>query len=553
MAPATRRLLLTSVVLCVLGGPLQPQSPPATIPPRWYCGDTHAHIQLCGAPENLDVPTFYTIAQAQHVNVACLQLWAKFGVTPEQFLSQYAPHVTAVEHPVSVGDPDTIVQAGVEVSGFAASQFGHVQALNIQDGAFPTAALHTGPILDFFRAQPGALTGYAHVLWWNDYSPAQIGGGGGGGAPFLAPIDTALGEIDFLEARRVVEPGPLSWHGLYHKLLGAGLRVALVGGSDNSCVEEQIGDTRTWARIAEEPLTFAGWCEAVAAGETSVSDGSAVFLEMRLDDLPIGASIDLPSPGSLSLHATLHVSAGVSASGRLKLLRNGVDIASKPYQLPEGGSVAWSLSVPFSQSAWIAVAADSGAHTGPTYVSVSDRPIATLQDASYLRAYCDELAEQIGDFAVPAAAPAILARVAAARKVYAAFEALCLPLPPGAVSIGRSTPACHGPIAIGVDSPPSTSFRLTCVHAPPGTTGYLLMGAAADPAGTPQLGTTLYVDLAQPFVKLPVLSNGGGYAELPLTLPAGSRFVGQFVWANTPGCGNGGPLSASNALWVVIP
>jgi hypothetical protein len=79
------------------------------------------------------------------------------------------------------------------------------------------------------------------------------------------------------------------------------------------------------------------------------------------------------------------------------------------------------------------------------------------------------------------------------------------------------------------------------------------MGAAADPAGTPHLGTTLYVDLAQPFVKLPVLSNGGGYAELPLTLPAGSRFVGQFVWANTPGCGNGGPLSASNALFVVIP
>jgi hypothetical protein len=552
-----RRHVLASAVLLALGGTLAAQTPPATVPPGWYSGDTHAHIQLCGQTVALKPAQVYQVLTTKHLNVACVQVWATYMLDPAIFLALYAPLVTGSEHPVSAGDPDAIVQFGVEVSGFKASQFGHVQALDIQNGAFPTAALHTAPILAFFRAQPGAVTGYAHVLWSKTYAPASIGGGGGAGAPFMAPIDAALGAVDFVEARRVLEPGSLSWKGLYYKLLNAGLRVALVGGSDNSCVTQQIGDTRTWARISEGPLTFTRWCSAVAARATSVSDGSALFLDMRVAEAPIGSELSLAAPGVLPVQVTLHVSAGTGATGTMSLLRNGAQVAFRPYDLPAGGTAILNVALPFSQSAWVAASADAGtfrgAHTGATFVSVGDRPIATVEDTAYWRNYCDDFVAQLGSFAVPSAEPEILARVAAARKVYSALEAVTQPPPLGVVRYGHSTPACHGPIAIGVASPPSTSFLLTCINAPPDATGTLVLGLAADTVGSTSFGVDCFVDLSAPYSLLPVHSNSGGYVDLPIQLPSGMIVACQFVWANTAGCDNGGPVSASDAFKIRIP
>jgi hypothetical protein len=546
--------LWSALALLVFGGSLRGQTPPATIPPGWYSGDTHTHIQLCGEPVDLTPEQIYAAVQSQHLSVACLQVWAKFGVTPAVYLADYAPLVTGIEHPVSAGDPDAIVQVGVEVSGFQASQFGHVQALNVQDGAFPTAAMHSKPVLDFFLAQPGAITGYAHVLWWDDYAPALIMGGGGSGPPFQAPLEVALGTVDFLEIRRVEELQVLTWRSFYYKLLNAGMRVALVGGSDNTCTfAEQIGETRTWARIVQEPLTFTRWCEAVAARATTVSDGSAVFLDLRVDGAPIGSELNLPSADVLPVRATLHVAAGESASGRLKLIQNGREVASEHYHLPAGGTAVLSLPVSFVRSSWIAASAEPNAHTGATFVSVGDRPIAVVKDARYWVEYCDDLQEQIGDFEVHAAEPEILARVAAARQIYSALEAVALPLPPGVVRYGHSTPACKGPIAIGVDAPPSVPFMLTCLNAPPDSAGTLLLGLADDSGGPPVSGADLFVSLSSPYVSLPARTNGGGYAEVPITLPSGSQFAAQFVWDNTESCGNGGPVSASDALEIQIP
>jgi hypothetical protein len=488
---------------------------------------------------------------SEHVAVACVQVWGKWKLPAAVYLANYAPLVTGAEHPVSLVDPAHVVQFGVEVSSFKASQFGHLQALGIHDAAFPTEALQSEPILAFFRAQASAVTGYAHVLWYEDYAPRLFFGGLG--APYLAPVDAALGAVDFLESRLVMERGAQSWRGLYYKLLNAGLRVAIVGGSDNSCASEEIGDTRTWARIGEEPLTFGRWSAAVAARATSVSDGSTVFLDMHVGGTPIGGELGLAAPAVVDVRAELHVSTGEAASGELRLIRNGVQIASAPYDLPAGGVATLELPVPFGQSAWIAAAADAGAHTGATFVIVADRPIAQAQDAAYWRDYCDAFETQLGAFAVPSVEPAIVARLRAARKVYAALEAVALPAPPGATRYGHSTPACDGPITIGVDSPPSGFFRITCLNAPPSASGLLVLGLAPDPGGTPILGIDLHVGLGSAYVTLPVQSNDGGYAEVPIAFPGPVTFVGQYVWANTAACGNGGPLSASDAIQLQLP
>jgi hypothetical protein len=274
---------------------------------------------------------------------------------------------------------------------------------------------------------------------------------------------------------------------------------------------------------------------------------------MHVGDAAIGEEVFLASPDVLEVSVTLHVSAGENESGQLYLIRNGGVVAVQEYAMPQGGTVTMSVSVPFLRSAWIAASADSGAHTGAVYVSVGDRPIATVTDTGYWLDYCDDLEEQIGVFEVPSVEPAILARVGAARQIFTALQAVVLPLPQDVVRYGHSTPACQGPIAIGVDAPPSSAFRLTCLNAPPDTMGLLVLGLAANTIGTTALGATLFVDLSAPYVTTLARTNSGGYAESPLFLPSGANVVAQFVWNNTGKCGNGEAFSASDALQILIP
>jgi hypothetical protein len=97
---------------------------------------------------------------------------------------------------------------------------------------------------------------------------------------------------------------------------------------------------------------------------------------------------------------------------------------------------------------------------------------------------------------------------------------------------------------------------VTCLNAPPGAAGLLLVGPSGSASGTPVLGATLFVDVGSSYGTFPVQANGGGYAEVPLALPGSvQHLVCQFVWANTVACGGpgGGPLSASDALEIELP
>jgi len=128
----------------------------------------------------------------------------------------------------------------------------------------------------------------------------------------------------------------------------------------------------------------------------------------------------------------------------------------------------------------------------------------------------------------------------------------------GVVTYGFSTPACSGPIPIGVSRTPragETRFGVTCLQAPPGASGWLVSGLAPDLPGTPVAGITLHVDPGAPFFLLPALAGANGAAEVPLAIPPGMTglaFYQQFVWLNTPGCGGSGTLSASDALEATI-
>ncbi|MGH7150170.1 MAG: SBBP repeat-containing protein, partial [Planctomycetota bacterium] len=134
-----------------------------------------------------------------------------------------------------------------------------------------------------------------------------------------------------------------------------------------------------------------------------------------------------------------------------------------------------------------------------------------------------------------------------------------LSLPPcGASAYGSSTPACSGPIQIGVTRCPHSGdplFAVTCLYAPPAAAGVLLLGVGQDLAGTPVLGVTLHVSFALPLFLLSAASNGVGVATRPIPIPggtAGAQVFAQFVWLNTAVCGGLGTFSASNALVLTV-
>ena len=131
-------------------------------------------------------------------------------------------------------------------------------------------------------------------------------------------------------------------------------------------------------------------------------------------------------------------------------------------------------------------------------------------------------------------------------------------LPTGVHRYGRSTNGCRGPIVMDVTRMPAggaLDFTLACSAAPPLTVGWLLLGVAPDPVGTPFLGARLHVDPFNFVLALPITSTAAGYASVRVPLYRtwrGAHLFGQFLWANPATCVGSGPMSSSNALEIVV-
>ena len=559
-----------------LGGvPLLP-----LLPPLWVSGDTHAHIQPCNlsAPD-LTPADLLASHQATETQVIFAQIWGTLILDLPDFIANYAPLVTGAEHPVSLADPDYLLQFGVEVSGFDSSHFGHPQCAGMTDPFFPFAAKYGAPALDFFRAQPGTIAGYAHVNWPASYDVGDVPLAFGqtmNPIGYLAPIDTALGKVDFLETINVFGPITLTshsgqtyvldWRGMYYKLLNAGLRPSLTAGRDTTCGGVLASTTMTFARVEQEPFDFQGWIEAVRAGRTTVSTARQ-FLDLAVNGHEIGSEVHIAAPGPVTVDISLTL-AEPSLQGEIRLVQDGLSLPSThSYSLLAGQTAQVSVSVPVERSGWIAAVAMNGsmvaAHTGPVYVIVGNQPIAHALDAAYWSDYSTALIANLGNFPLGSPSPVaeIGAHVSAGRKVFDALLAGALPLPEGVLRYGSSTGACDGPIQINVTGPPVVGppgLKLTTVHAPPDSPGYVIAGLAPNPSGLPKAkGAGLYVGFDSILVILPVFASSGGYHELPLQFPSAAQNVTlyfQSFWKPTPGCPttSGAFLGASDAIALTV-
>jgi hypothetical protein len=532
------------------------------LPPHWKTGETHAHIQLCDGLPVMTVQELYAQQLAAERQVTFAQLWG-VNETISSFVAEWAPLVTGAEDPVTALDPDYVIQFGIEVSKFPAEQFGHLQCSGIANGFLPLASSDPEPIIDACLAQPGSILGYAHVLWPTSYGAPRVDPYYGGSG-YLAPIDAALGRIDFIEAMSAgSDPPQYDWRGMYYKLLNAGLRPSLTSGRDNTCALAPY-DEMMAARIASEPLTFAKWTAAIKAGRTTVSEGKK-FLDLHVNGAAIGDSVFLDAPGPVT--AQLRLTVATAHTGELRVVHDGlVQAGGQAYAIAAGQTLTDQVTVPVSESGWIAAEAEGAdgadAHTAAIYVIVAGQPIVQALDAGYCADYCTELAGNLGafDFAFPAEQDALAAHIDEAKQVFDALEAGALPLPPGVVRYGTSTPACDGPIQIGVKDLPTAGnphFAITTVHAPPDAMGWLVVGT--QPAVPPILaeGAKVFVNLGAFHLLLPILSNSGGFDAFGVAFPPASQGVTlywQSIWETTAECAapSGGPAAASDALAVTV-
>jgi len=131
-------------------------------------------------------------------------------------------------------------------------------------------------------------------------------------------------------------------------------------------------------------------------------------------------------------------------------------------------------------------------------------------------------------------------------------------LPTGVQRYGLSTPACNGPVVAGVTRMPragDAQFAFTCINASPNTAGILAVGFASSVRGIPIANVRAYLNPAVPFLAFLAVSDATGASTVRVPIPAGTKGVRvycQFFMSTTVACPGSGPLSASNALDMII-
>ncbi len=610
-------------------------------PSAWISGDSHDHIQTCGGVllTGLDVLSrMQTLAldvasvliwnctpNEPYTKHVCKVTGTEDPLSTPENVFQYAVETSGFGTSkwghfigLDIGPDEARIANADELLGAC---YTATNPLNLSCPGPDGTGFYAAPVARFFAKNPNAVRGYAHQAWtlgiyhpegydWNTkllasgfttdakvldplqnlaFPPLEtlFGIGKPPGYrhifPLLGPVDAALGNIEFLEAADMVfdfslgQPVPARWWGMYYKLLDAGLRVSISGGSDNGC-RPGVATPEAPRAYVQSPggLSYRNWVQGLSAGRVTLTQGNDLYLGLTVEGNELGSNVYVSSPPTISVDATLH--ANGPHDDRIDLLFNGQVIDSRDVSLPTGGSIAVSFGqVHVPESGWIAATLCSEvAHTAATFVYLDDRPIVDALAAEYWMVWCDAVAkttvEQSALQPFGCQKVEVLRDLAQARGVFKSLRDLELGFDSTwqVTRLGTSTPACRGPIAVGTTGPARSGkgLTLTCLNAPPGASGLVYVASAPDPSPTgtcdPTLGVRLFVDL-QTLVwsPLPIQSLRNGFAqrkEILPQVPTGTVFYVQMVWTNPPGCDEPGcdgqslGYSASDALeFVVVP
>ncbi|MEM7306078.1 MAG: CehA/McbA family metallohydrolase [Planctomycetota bacterium] len=606
-----------------------PCPPGFVVPPvGWHGGDSHEHIQQCFNPLDVTPSELYTEMQLENTDVLNALIWGAGFITPDTFLSYTSQFVTGSEDPITVADPTKILQFGIETSGVSCGNLGHMIGLNITNTGSDIFQFGLGctpiypdpgwnndgsgdfsqPILDLFRQQVKAVTGYAHQSWpvdlyadlydggwdWEDpLLPSYVGEDAkcsfgqdmafpvpktcGNTHPVLAPFDVALGRVDFIEAFEMLEATcgdnlNKRYFGMFYRLLNTGQQVALSAGTDADCIGHAC-NPRAWVKLENgASFTYDNWTKALKLGRSSISHGPHQFLEMTVDNQDIGDTLQLSSPAAMvNVKATYHLDLqdATQVTDTIEIVQNGTVVASESFGPMGTGTHTFEIDVPVLESGWIAArTASYSTHTSAVMTLLDGKPVATCEDGDYWALYADFLqwnldlaafvsAEAL-EFYVGCSETEIREYINRGRKIYAAIRDYAQPDPFGTQRFGTSSPpSCGPPPGIVTDDVPilGQPFTLRYFNAPPSSVGGLLVSTVPLPVGIPVLGASLHLLINPALDPVSTISNEGGYGETTIPSmppPTGLPLHLQYVWFNPAGCNQFGLLSSSDAMTVTV-
>lgn len=193
--------------------------------------------------------------------------------------------------------------------------------------------------------------------------------------------DLILGKIDAFEID-FFEDSPFDFLPDWYRLLNAGCRVPLVGGSGKDCNGIALGAMRTYAHLPPNAgFTYPHWIEAVRSGRTFVTNGP--LISFTVNGCDPGETINLSTEDErLFVRAEAR---SIVPFDRLEVIVNGNMVAHcDAAGSPLSASFDDKLSVP--AGSWLAIRCRgshllpqspapmrSFAHTSPIYVSMQGK------------------------------------------------------------------------------------------------------------------------------------------------------------------------------------
>ena len=166
----------------------------------------------------------------------------------------------------------------------------------------------------------------------------------------------------------------------WYDILNIGYRLPCLGASDYPACRK-LGDCQTYVWHDGQP-SFAGWLEGAARGQSFVTTGPLVLL--NVDGNRPGGIIRLTGSGPHSLKVKLRAISHVAPVQTVQLIAGGKVVAEHNVSPAErqGRWIEFERTIELNRSSWIAARAmgtapsahpDAEAHTNPVYVDIAEK------------------------------------------------------------------------------------------------------------------------------------------------------------------------------------
>ena len=360
----------------------------------YFSGDIHQHFTRSSSKANL---YWEALARAEDLHLVNTMV-LKHG-EPTNRYSQYAYGREGTHQ-----NGHYVIVPGQEFRDNDMS--GHVTMAGIQQIIEPVS---TGKILGLRENYPpfavpcrearrqGAIVGWAHG--------AVSGSWGGCKGMESVAVEAALGLIDFIE---VVEFMTFFGQTFWYRLLGSGLKVAGVGGTDFpfgiwlAPWYPSFGQERTYVKVNGD-FGVNTWFDGVRRGEVFASNGPMLWF--KVEGQSSGGTLQLDGGRKVRVEATARCAYPLEA---MEILINGRMVEEVHPATPSRELIQLDREFSIDQSSWIAARVRGTveketfggarswplfAHSGPVFALLAGRPVRIEPDLEFLLDYTNRFRE----------------------------------------------------------------------------------------------------------------------------------------------------------------